>query len=83
MIESFDENNKTKCYKKISKIYKQFIRENIKIITLNNDYLIKITHNHKLKISFGEKDIWTNDLKIGQVVYIIDNNNVISVSTIK
>ena len=83
LIESFNEFNKSKCFRKIDKIYKQFIKEKIKIITLDNHYLIKITHNHKLKISLDKKDIWTNNFEVGQLVYIFDyNNNILSINKI-
>ena len=82
-IESYDEINNKICYKKIKKIYKQLIKEKIKVITLNNDYQIKITFNHKLYVFTGKKFTWTSDLKIGNIVNILDNKGCISSTMIK
>ena len=83
MIESYDEINDKTCFKKIKKIYKQLIKEKLKIITLNNDYQIKITFNHKLYVHTGKKFNWTNIFEVGNVINILDNNGLISSNMIK
>ena len=83
MIESYDSDSNSICYRKIKKIYKQFINEKLKVITLNNEYQIKITFNHKLYVFDGKQFSWTNNFKEGNVIIIIENNGLLSSTTIK
>jgi intein/homing endonuclease len=66
LINCFDEKNGTMIKAPIKMLYKQKIKENINVITLENGNKIKITKAHKLLTYDG----WTNNLEKGMYVCI-------------
>lgn len=65
-VQSFDDNNKTMTCGHVNYMYRQFILEKIKVVTLDNGMQIKLTNNHKLLTQRG----WTNKFDINDFVYI-------------
>lgn len=66
-VNSYDSNTKTIILKKINKLYKEFINQTVRKITLENGLEINMTMEHKL---FNDKSEWTKTLQIDDYVAI-------------
>ena len=65
-INSYDTNSKIMKLKRVEKMYKEFIEQDVRKITLENGLEINLTKAHKLL----QNDDWTNTLKVGDYVQV-------------
>ena len=72
IINSYNEKQLNKIeLRPIKTLYRQYINEQIKVLTLSNGHTIHITHKHQLLTELG----WTNNFKVHEKIAISNKFN--------
>lgn len=71
-VKAYDDKNNILIKKPISKLYREYINNELRIITLSNGQIIKCSINH----SFYVDDIgWTNDIYVNDILITNKTNH--------